>query len=63
MTTYTPGQRVEWLHEPRGGYGYARWVLATVVRVTRRRIVIDAQLVGGGTKRIAVDPARLRTTP
>lgn len=54
------GLRVEWLHTPRGGYGYTFRVPATVVWVERKRVTIDAQLARGGTKRVRVDPANLR---
>lgn len=60
---YQPGQQVEWLHEARGGYGYRWWVAAVVVKVTAKRITIDAELQNGGVKRVSVTPERLRPRP
>jgi hypothetical protein len=57
---FRPGDAVAWLYEARGGYAYSHWVPATVVRVGARKVTIDAQLLRGGTKRIAVDPVKLR---
>lgn len=59
--TLHPGQLVDWLYEPRGGYGYRWWVPATVVRVGPKMIVIEANLSSGGTKRVRVTPDRLRS--
>lgn len=59
-TTFRPGQSVEWLHEPRGGYGYRWWIPATVVSVGPKRVIIDAKLSTGGTKRVSVNPEKLR---
>lgn len=49
-----PGDKVTWRHVPRGGYGYIFYVPATVVNATARRVIIDAQLKRGGTKRVSV---------
>lgn len=53
------GDLVTWLHEPRGGYGYTFRIPARVVKLTARRVVIDAQLASGGTRRIAVRAERI----
>lgn len=58
---FQPGQRVEWLYESRKGYGYRWWVPATVVKVNRVKVTIDALLERGGTKRISVHPEKLRS--
>jgi hypothetical protein len=58
--TFTVGQRVEWHYEARGGYGYCGWVPAQVVKVTAKRVTIDAELSKGGTKRVSVKPEKLR---
>jgi hypothetical protein len=62
MTATTPavGQRVEWRMEHNKGWGGAWWVPAVVVSVGRVRVTIDAYLSRGGTKRVAVQPDRLR---
>jgi hypothetical protein len=57
---WCPGDRVLWTRTPRGGYGYIETVPATVVRATEKRVLIEAALLGGGTKRVAVTPERLR---
>lgn len=57
---FTPGQKVSWLHETRGGYGYRWWVPATVVKVGPKRVTIDAELEKGGTKRVFVKPELLK---
>lgn len=54
------GQAVEWKFESRKGYGYSWWVPATVVKVCRKKITIDALRMDGTTKRISVTPDRLR---
>ena len=44
----TIGQRVTWLYQPRGGYGYTVPVDARVVRFSRRgRPVIEVRTVAG----------------
>lgn len=62
MTTppLTPGERVTWLHEQRGGYGFVIPVPATVVKVTAKRVTLDAELRYGGTKRVSVKPENIR---
>ncbi len=36
MSTFTAGQLVTWLHEPRGGYGYTVPVDGVVIKVGKR---------------------------
>lgn len=54
------GDRVTWMHEPRGGYGYQIPVDATVVRVGPRRVLIEAVTAAGVAKQVWVAPERLR---
>lgn len=61
--TFRAGEQVIWRHIPRGGYGFVCPVPATVVRVCRTRVTIDAALARGGVKRVAVRPASLVRTP
>ncbi len=54
------GQKVEWLFEARGGYGYRWWVPAVVVKVGAAKVTINALKADGTTKRISVSPESLR---
>ena len=65
MSDWAPGDRVTWMREHRGGYGYVTPVPAIVERVTSKRVTIRAKLAAGGTKAVSVRPDRLRprTTP
>ena len=63
MTSPSPfavGDRVTWMREARGGYGYVMPVPAVVERITRRRVTIRARLAAGGSKLVSVTPGRLR---
>ncbi len=55
-----PGDRMTWVHIPRGGYGYEFQVPCVIVRVGPKRATVDAQLARGGTKRVVVLLERLR---
>lgn len=45
---FTIGQRVTWLHQPRGGYGFTVPVDARVIRFSRRgRPVIEVRTAAG----------------
>ncbi len=55
---FQPGQQVIWTHE-RGGWGWVFRTPATVVKVTSKRIVIDAELKDGSTVRRTVKPEKL----
>lgn len=55
-----PGMAVTWLLTLRGGYGYVRHVPATVVRVGRKRITINAEKAVGGSAIVTVSPNHLR---
>lgn len=59
---YQPGQRVIWTHEV-GGWGWVYRTPATVVKVTARRVQIDAELKNGGTVRRSVTPEKLKPMP
>jgi hypothetical protein len=58
--TFAAGDRVTWMREARGGYGYVMPVPAVVVRVNRVRVTIRARLAAGGSKLVSVTPSRLR---
>jgi len=51
------GDAVTWTHTVRGGC--TRQVPARVVKVTDTRVIIDAELEAGGTKRAIVTPAKV----
>ena len=58
---FTQGQKVTWMYEARGGYGYVIPVPATVVKVTNKgHVCIDADLKTGGVKRKYVKPDSLK---
>lgn len=61
--TFSPGDRVVWQHEPRGGYGYTVRVPATVIRA-KTRVLIEYQARSPGqdwqTRQRWVTPDRLR---
>ncbi len=56
------GLRVEWLHTPRGGYGYTRPVPAMVVKASNKRVQIDALKKDGTTVRRSVNRESLRVS-
>ena len=57
---FSPGEDVQWLYTPRGGWCIPMWVRATVVRVGPKRVRIAATLKSGGTKETSVLPENLR---
>lgn len=59
LSPLVPGQQVIWRHWTRGGWGYLEKVPATVVRIGKSRVTIDAAKAGGGTKRISVMPVNI----
>ena len=59
-TGFSTGQRVTWLHRPRGGYGYSQAIPAVVVRVTSCRVVIEVPTRAGGSKLVRARPSSLR---
>lgn len=59
-TPFTPGERLVWRHQPRGGYGYVWPVDVTVVRRGPKRVLVEAPLARGGAKRVWVSPDALR---
>lgn len=57
---FTVGQRVFWLYELRGGYGYVQPVPATVTGFTAQTVVIAAEKRDGTTVEKRVKPEKLR---
>lgn len=55
-----PGMSVTWIHNPRGGYGFAIPVDALVLNVTSKRVRIAVPLRDGRTHERVVSPACLR---
>lgn len=53
------GDKCFWIRRPRGGYGYALRVPAVVVEVRPRRVVVDAELAAGGTRRVRARPGNV----
>ena len=58
--TFEPGQRVTWVHEMRGGYGYTERIPAEVVRVTAKRVTIRVRLQSGAHVTRSVKRENLR---
>jgi hypothetical protein len=56
-----PGMSVRWIHNPRGGYGFAVPVDAVVVRVGPKRVRIRVPLMDGRHVERVVLPASLRS--
>jgi hypothetical protein len=55
-----PDDRVIWLHQLRGGYSYTELIPITVVKLSAKRVQVEAPLKNSGTKRVSVNPANLR---
>jgi hypothetical protein len=60
MSAFSPGQRVTWVRQLRGGYGYTEAVPAIVLRVTDARVVISARNAAGARMRRTVMVTSLR---
>lgn len=56
-----PGMSVRWIHNPRGGYGFAVPVDAEVVRVGPKRVRICVTLKDGRRIERVVGPEALRS--
>jgi hypothetical protein len=56
-----PGMTVGWIHNPRGGYGFAVPVDAVIVRVGPRRVRIRVALKDGRQVERVVSPESLRS--
>jgi hypothetical protein len=56
----SPGMAVSWIHEPRGGYGFAMPVDAIIVKVCARRVRIEVPLRDGRRVERIVLPDSLR---
>lgn len=54
------GDKVLWLYTQPTGWRLSGWVPATVVKITAKRVTIDAELKHGGTKRVSVHPERVK---
>ena len=63
LRTLHPGDRLTWRHVPRGGWGYVFPVDVVVVSVGRKRVLVEAPLARGGTKRVRVSPEALQPRP
>lgn len=63
--THSVGDKVMWLHEPRGGYGFLIPVRAYVVKLGRRRVGIAALHKSGEwlPRWVSADRLRPRSTP
>jgi len=59
-TPFAAGERVTWIHTPRGGYGYTWPVEVEVLHVTPKRVRIRVALLGGETVERTVRPEHLR---
>jgi hypothetical protein len=57
----SPGMLVRWIHNPRGGYGFAVPVDAVVVRVGPKRVRIRVPLKDGRHVERIVAPESLRS--
>lgn len=55
----TPGARVTYLRFPRAGIDTPARLAAVVVRTTKRRVLVDAQLRTGEIRRMRVSPENL----
>jgi len=58
--SFSPGDAITWLHQPRGGYGYVQPVDGTVVRIAGQRVVIRVPLRNGALVERRVRPEHLR---
>jgi hypothetical protein len=61
MPDFKPGQGVIWLMTTRGGYNWTIPVKARIVRVTAKRVIIDALMSDLTWTRKTVKPENLRT--
>lgn len=58
--SFEQGDKVIWVHQPHGGYGYLIEVPAVVIGVTAKRVRIAAKLQNGTEKFVTVRPHNLR---
>ena len=56
---FAPGQRIVWLHEYRGGYGYVHRIPGVVVKATPKRVQIEVRKTSGEAVRRWVLPQNL----
>ena len=56
---FEKGDKVLWVHQPHGGYGYQIEVPAVVMSVTAKRVRIAAKLANGSEKFVTVRPENL----
>jgi len=62
LAGFTVGQKVIYVHEASGGYGYIYYIPSTVVKVTEKRVILDCPSKKGGTVRRTVKPDKLFAT-
>lgn len=60
LVDLAPGMFVTWIHEQRGGYGFAIPVDAVVVKVCKNRVRIEVPLRDGRRVERVVKPESLR---
>ena len=61
--SWIANDRVVWHRTRVAGLRFDGSIPEIVVRVTARRVTIDAELRGGGVKRVSVRPEHLRLAP
>jgi hypothetical protein len=60
LAELSAGMHVSWIHNPRGGYGFATPVDAIVLKVCPRRVRIEVLLRDGRHVERTVCPSSLR---
>ncbi len=58
-----PGDRIKWLHEYRGGWGYRDWIPGEVVKVNPKTLRIRVRLVDGTPVERTVKPEHVKAVP
>lgn len=56
---FNPGDKVIWHYESTRGWGWYIKVYATVVKATKKRVTIDAEMKDGSKARRSVRPDKL----
>ena len=60
VADFEVGERVTWLHEMRGGYGYTQPVDGLVTKIGRMRVQIEVKSRSGAPRLRWVAPTNLR---